>query len=320
MTPEMPPSQSTRADVSIPFVAHAQLKARLLLLLLLVLVSSFVAYVLYARGAFESTQHLVLVAEDSEGVIVGMDLSFSGFPIGRVRRVDLGDDGKARILIELPQKDARWLRTSSVFIMVKGLVGGTKLRAYTGLLEDPPLPDGAERPVLAGDITSEIPGMIANLNSLVTNLGQITAENSSLNVSLANVKTITERMQGPYGAMSLALGSDDHAKKVIQTLDRTNALIANADQKVFGTGGVTDASKAAIRQLNDTLTDARTSLKKVDAILADAQVISANAKVATADLGALRADVDASLSKVSHLIDEVNRKWPFAREAELKLP
>ena len=162
--------------------------------------------------------------------------------------------------------------------------------------------------------------MIANLNSLVTNLGQITAENSSLNVSLANVKTITERMQGPYGAMSLALGSDDHAKKVIQTLDRTNALIANADQKVFGTGGVTDASQAAIRQLNDTLIDARTSLKKVDAILADAQVISANAKVATADLGALRADVDASLSKVSHLIDEVNRKWPFAREAELKLP
>lgn len=304
----------------MPFVAHAELKARLLLFLLLALVSGFVAYVLYARGAFENTQRLVLVAENSEGVIVGMDLSFSGFPIGRVRRVDLGDDGKARILIELPQKDARWLRTTSVFIMLHGLVGGTKLRAYTGNLEHPPLPDGAERHVLIGDITSEIPGMIANLNSLVTNLAQITAENSSLNASLANVKTITERMQGPYGAMSLALGSDDHAKKVIQTLDRTNTLLANADQRVFGSGGVMDSSQLAIRHLSDALVDARTSLKKVDAILADAQVISANLKVATTDLGALRADVDASLSKVSHLIDEINRKWPFAREAELNLP
>ena len=317
MTPESP---LIPPDIRMPPVAHAELKAKLLMLLLFVLVGGFIAYVLYARGAFENTQRLVLVAENSEGIIVGMDLSYAGFPIGRVRRVDLGDDGKARILIELPQKDARWLRTTSVFIMVHGLVGGTKLRAYTGLLEDPPLPDGAERPVLIGDITSEIPGMIANLNSLVTNLGQITAENSSLNASLANVKNLTERMQGPYGAMGVALGSDDNAKKIIHTLDSTNALLAKADKRVFGSGGVMDSSQEAIRNLNSALVDASTSLKKVDAILADLQVVSANAKVATTDIGALRADVVASLSKVSQLIDEINRKWPFARDAELKLP
>ncbi len=317
MTPESP---LTPPDIRMPHVAHAELKAKLLLLLLFVLVGGFVAYALYARGAFENTQRLVLVAENSEGVIVGMDLNYAGFPIGRVRRVDLGDDGKARILIELPQKDARWLRTTSVFIMVHGLVGGTKLRAYTGLLDDPALPDGAERPVLIGDITSEIPGMISNLNTLVTNLERITAENSSLNASLANVKNLTERMQGPYGAMGVALGSDGHAKKIIQTLDSTNALLAKTDARVFGSGGVMDSSQEAIRHLNGALVDASANLKKVDAILADLQVVSANAKVATTDLGALRADVDASLSKVSHLIDEVNRKWPFARDAELKLP
>ena len=317
MTPESP---LIPPDIRMPHVAHAELKAKLLLLLLFVLVGGFIAYVLYARGAFENTQRLVLVAENSEGVIIGMDLNYAGFPIGRVRRVDLGDDGKARILIELPQKDARWLRTTSVFVMIHGLVGGTKLRAYTGLLEDPALPDGAERPVLIGDITSEIPGMISNLNTLVTNLERITAENSSLSASLANVKTLTERMQGPYGAMGVALGSDDNAKKIIQTLDSTNILLAKADKRVFGTGGVMDSSQEAIRHLNSALVDASTSLKKVDAILADLQVVSANAKVATTDLGALRADVDASLSKVSHLIDEINRKWPFARDAELKLP
>jgi hypothetical protein len=30
--------------------------------------------------------------------------------------------------------------------------------------------------------------------------------------------------------------------------------------------------------------------------------------------------VDASLRKVTRLIDEINRKWPFAKETELKLP
>jgi phospholipid/cholesterol/gamma-HCH transport system substrate-binding protein len=30
--------------------------------------------------------------------------------------------------------------------------------------------------------------------------------------------------------------------------------------------------------------------------------------------------VDASLRKVEHLVNEINRKWPFKRDTELKLP
>ena len=73
-------------------------------------------------------------------------------------------------------------------------------------------------------------------------------------------------------------------------------------------------------QLNAALADARASLKKVDAILADAQVAAGNAREATADLAALRAEVDTSLRKVSRMIDEVNRRWPFARDPKVKLP
>ena len=52
----------------------------------------------------------------------------------------------------------------------------------------------------------------------------------------------------------------------------------------------------------------------------DAQAISSNAKDATADLSVLRADVETSLRKVDGLVNEINRKWPFARDAEIKLP
>jgi phospholipid/cholesterol/gamma-HCH transport system substrate-binding protein len=30
--------------------------------------------------------------------------------------------------------------------------------------------------------------------------------------------------------------------------------------------------------------------------------------------------VDASLRKVEQLVNEINRKWPFARDPEIKLP
>ena len=98
-----------------PLVPHLEFKAGLLLAFMVLLIGGSVLYVLYARGVFESTQTVVLIADDSEGVRVGMDMTFAGFPIGRVRRIELGGDGNARIIVSVPSDDAHWLRESSVF-------------------------------------------------------------------------------------------------------------------------------------------------------------------------------------------------------------
>ena len=317
-----------------PLIPHVEFKAALLLALTLALIAGFLAYVMYARGVFEAKQRLVLVAEDSEGAKVGMDLTFSGFPIGRVQRIELAADGKARILIDVPLTDARWLRSSTIFTMERGLVGDTRIRAYTGVLDDPPLPDGAVRPVLRGDASAEIPRLIATMRALLENLEHMSGAESSLNASLANMQTVTERMKGRHGALAAVLGSEENARKVITALDRANALLASVgevsakldhiivktDERVFGAAGVMDETQKAIVQLNAMLREARDSLRKADAVLAEAQAVGANARTATTDLAALRAEVEASLRKVAHLVDEINRKWPFARDTGLKLP
>jgi phospholipid/cholesterol/gamma-HCH transport system substrate-binding protein len=48
--------------------------------------------------------------------------------------------------------------------------------------------------------------------------------------------------------------------------------------------------------------------------------VATNARMASTDLGALRAEVESSLRKVGQLVNEVNRKWPFARDVDLTLP
>jgi phospholipid/cholesterol/gamma-HCH transport system substrate-binding protein len=315
------------APAPVAPVRNLELKATALLVLLVLLVVGSALYLMYARGAFEPTQRLVLVADDSEGVVVGMDLTFSGFPIGRVRRIELGEDGKARILVDVPRRDAHWLRQSSVFTLVRGLVGGTNIRAFSGIMTDPPLPDGAIRAVLRGDSTEEIPRLVAATRELVVNLTALTSEQSALRASLANVQATTEKLQGPQGAMGVLFGDDKLVRQLSAALARTNALLARVDTmavktdtQVFGTGGVLPESRETILQLRALLGDARGSLQKVDAILVDAQAVAGNARVATTDLGALRADVEASLRKVESLVNEVNRKWPFARDTEIKLP
>ncbi|MES2759205.1 MAG: MlaD family protein [Pseudomonadota bacterium] len=299
---------------------QVEVKAVILLVLMVALVTGFLLYVMYARGVFEVTQRLVLMSDDSEGVRPGMDMTFAGFPIGRVNQVELAPDGKVRILVDVPQKDAKWLRISSVFTLERGLVGETRIKAYSGILTDPPLPDGAARTVLRGDTAAEIPRLVASARTLLENLEAMTRSDSSINTSLANVQAATARFAGKYGLLGGALGSDDEAKKLMLTLDRVNALLANADKRVFGKNGVMDETQAAVIQLNVVLKDASATLKKVDAVLVEAQAIGKNARVATDDLGALRAEVDSSLRKVTRLVDEINRKWPFAKKTELKLP
>ena len=307
----------------------------LLLAFMLALVLGSAVYVLYARGVFESTQKLVLISEDSEGVVVGMNMTFSGFPIGRVQGIELAGDGKARILIDVASKDAHWLRESSVYTLVRGLVGGTNIRAYTGLLSDPPLADGAVRTVLQGDASAEVPKLIAAAKELIENLNSLIGSQGALGASLGNLKILTTKINGSGGALSALLGNDADSRKLLATLGQTNervntllarldGLAVKADSQVFGDKpgnlGLMPETRATVMQLNALLLDARSSLKKVDAVLVEAQAIGANTREATSDLGALRGEVEASLRKVEGLVNEINRKWPFARDTEVKLP
>lgn len=311
-------------------VAHLRAKAAALLLFTLALIAGSALYLLHARGVFEPTQQLVLVADDSEGVAVGMDMTFSGFPIGRVRHIGLAPDGNVHITVDVAQRDAHWLRTSSVFTLVRGLVGGTAIKAYSGILTDPPLPDGAMRPVLRGDATAEIPQLMATARELLGNLRALTAQDSALAATAANAQALTERLQGPGGALGLLMGNERDARKVLATLERTNALLvrldgmaAKADTQVFGAQGLLPEAQAAVAQLGGLLQDTRSSLRKVDAVLAEAQAVGANVRAASTDLGALRAEVEANLRKIDTLLNQVNRTWPFARDPkdlELTLP
>ncbi len=338
-TPTPCPASASAVPAAPPAVVPAegttdaglQVRAMLLLLTLaLLLVGAFV-YLLYARGAFERTQTLVLVADDSEGVTVGMDMTFSGFPIGRVRRISLGEDGAARIAVDVPVKDARWLRESSVFVLTRGIVGGTTLRAYSGVLDDPPLPAGAERRVLVGDATTEIPRLVSSARELVANLTALTGDDAELARTLAELRRFAERLNGSGGLAAAAFGDEAQARRMAARLEaavgradgllaRIDGVVARTDERVLGPEGVLRDVQDSVGDLRALLADTRGSVERLNGVLDEARGIAGNVRGATTDLDLLRAEVETSLRRIDQLIGEVNRKWPFARDTELKLP
>lgn len=324
-----------------PLIKNLELKIGLLLAATLLLAAAFVVYALHARGAFQATQTLVLAAEDVEGVSVGMPISFSGFPIGKVTRLDLTPDGKVRIELAIPTEDARWLRQSSVFTLEKAMLGAAKIKAHTTNLQDPPLEHGAVRPLFTGDATKDIPELIEKVKGILANVEGMTNPSASINRALAHAETVTGRMAGEYGVLQGVLGSPENAREVVRAVERANTLLGNlngvslkvdgvlakTDARLFAQNGVMDQAQQAVVQVNGLLGDVRQSLKKADAILANAQVVSADAAkitgnmaAATTDLTRLRLEVDDSLRKVNHLINEINKMWPFSREVELQTP
>jgi phospholipid/cholesterol/gamma-HCH transport system substrate-binding protein len=330
-----------RPSVQQPRLKHLGLKVGVILTLIPAIAIGLLLYSLYARGVFDRTQALTLLAADAEGVAVGMPIMFAGFPIGQVSSMALDEQGRVRIEVRIKVKDARWLRTSSEFSLEKQILGGAKIRAVSAKMQDPPLPAGSERPLAGKDSGQDIPQVIARANSILQNIDEIIRPDSSFNQTLVNLKLVTERMAGEYGVLAGVTGSPEQAKKLLDTVDSVHALLASlkgvtaradgvlakTDDSMFGQGGVMEEAKKSMAQLNTILTEARDSLRKADEVLATAQASTAeiksaatNVKDATTDLGALRLEVDDSIRKVSGLIDEINRKWPFARKTEIKLP
>jgi phospholipid/cholesterol/gamma-HCH transport system substrate-binding protein len=217
---------------------------------------------------------------------------------------------------------------------VKNILGPAQLRAYSGVLTDPPLPDGAERPVLRGDFNEEVGRVIGATKDVLDNLNQITSADSELNKSMANLQAFTQKLQGRQGALHAIFGNEQDARKLVAAVERANAamaeiqrlaqrgerLVSHADTRVFGANGLADDAQASARELRGLLTDARGSLQRVDAVLKEAQGIAGNVNKATEDLGSLRADVEVNLRKIEDLINDLQRKWPFAKERKIELP
>lgn len=332
--PETPVQKSEPAAQARQPVEHLELKAILLLVFTIGLVIGAALYLLRARGYFEPKQDLYLIADNADGVVTGMDLSFSGFPIGTVQGAELSETGSVRIHVAVREKDSKWLRTSSVFTLVKGLLGGPQLRAYSGILSDPPLPDGAERPVLRGDTNEEIQRVIGAARDVLDNLNQMTSPGSELNTAMANLQVFTQKLQSRQGALHAIFGNEADAKKLVVTIERANTalsrveqllgnadrMVVNADRQVFGPDGLANDARTTVRQVQVLLDDARGSMQRVDKVLQEAQGAAANVRGATEDLGTLRGEVEANLRKIEDLINDLNRKWPFAKDREVQLP
>ena len=330
-----------RSAVSQARIPHLKLKVGLLLAAFPVFLGGLVFYALHARGMFAPTRSVMLVARDAEGLSSGVPVTFSGFPIGEIKRMQLTDDGNVRIELRINEKDARWLRQSSIFSFETQLLGKQRIRVTSPRMADPPLRAGAVAKLELEDATKNLPDLVNSAKAVIEDVRELTRPGSHLTLMLADLRGVASRLNGDYGLIEGLTGSPERAREVLDasrritrlvtSLDgvtiRLDAMLAKSDSKVLGDGGLVDDARRSTEQVNALLSEVRASLKRADDVLANAQAASANAKVvsenlkdSSTDLSKLRAEVDDSVQKVNRMLVEINRKWPMARDSRVRLP
>lgn len=330
-----------RYPVSEDRIRHLRLKVGLLLAAFPVILAALVLYALHARGVLEPTRTVMLVARDAEGLGIGVPITFSGFPIGEVERMQLSDDGLVRIELRIHEKDARWLRQSSVFSFERQLLGKQRIRVTSPRMTDPPLAADALVTLQTEDAVKNLPELVSGAKAVIEDLRQLTRSGSHLTLMLADLRGLTARLNGDYGLIEGLTGSPERAREVLDAPRRVNrlltsldgvmirldAMLAKSDSKLLGEGGLIDDARRSTEQFNALLREVRASLTRADNALANTQAASADAKSVTeslkgasADLSRLRAEVDEVVHKANRILVEIDRKWPLARDRSVRLP
>ncbi len=196
----------------------------------------------------------------------------------------------------------------------------------------PPLPNGAERNLLTGDATAQIPFITAAAKELLDNLNALTnsvqGQGGALGVLMGNAGDRQRVMDGVQNANSLLTRLESvatHADKTVLgqsgLVPQATALVNETTATVAQARGTLTQVSGALAQLSGTLTQVSGSLTRVDGILKDVKGVSASANEASVDLVALRSEVDQGLREVNALLASLQGKWPFeSTQPSIQLP
>jgi hypothetical protein len=125
------PVQSSEPATTRP-IRHLELKAALLLVFTALLIGGSVL-ACCTHAACSRRADAGVVADDSEGVVVGTRHDLLGLSDRPCEACRLAETGTVHIIIDVAKRTPTGCAPRASFTLVRGLVGGTNIRAFSGI-------------------------------------------------------------------------------------------------------------------------------------------------------------------------------------------
>ena len=312
-----------------------ELKVGLFLIISTMLIAASIGYVAYRKGFFAKVYTFTLSSRSGEDLTEGMPVVFSGFKIGTVHALELSDDGSVIIKIKIPERHVKWIRMDSTFIVNKPLIGSARIVVVTDNLQSAVLsPKKAAEVVNVSDINEAIKKLqplLEKVDKIAGNIETLTKNmadpKGSVHKILTNAENLTANLAQKKSFLEMAISdresidaihaalkkTRDITTQVEAILQRVDKMAGKTDDMVYGEGG---ALPTVIKALKDVLA----KLEKLNTTVDNINKISNEAADSASDLKVLREQIDAAVTSLGNLARELEKKIPFKKAPEIKLP
>lgn len=305
-----------------------ELRVGIFISVTMLLMLSSVVYLLYSRGFFEAEYSFTLFSKSGEDLTEGMPIFFSGFKIGRIEKLELDDKGVVIVKIRVARRHVKWIRTNSVFSLNKPLIGSAKLIVTTENLNSPELTSHKMLEIVVIDDINEtikrIQPTLVKVDEAVENIERITANlanpEGNVNKILSHSEKITATLASKDSLLEMALADKESVKSINESIKKTKDIIekvdkiaTKTDEEVYGTDGLLPLTRSILKDLLH-------KLEKMNTAIDNVIKISSDAADSTKDLKLLRAEIESTVISIGNLVNEIDKKIPFKKEPEIKLP
>lgn len=312
-----------------------ELKVGFFLIISTMLIALSIGYVAYKKGIFAEVYTFTLSSKSGEELTEGMPVVFSGFKIGVVHALELSDDGSVIIKIKIPERHVKWIRMDSTFIVNKPFIGSARIVVVTDNLQSAILsPEQAPEVVNVSDINEAIrklQPLLEKVDRIAGNIEILTKNiadpKGSVHKILANTENLTTNLAQKKSFLEMAISdresidsihaalkqTGDITAQVEAILKRVDKMAGKTDDMVYGEGG---ALPTVIKALKDILA----KLEKLNTTVDNINKISNEAADSAGDLKVLREQIDAAVTSLGDLARELEKKIPFKKAPEIKLP
>ncbi|SMC24740.1 phospholipid/cholesterol/gamma-HCH transport system substrate-binding protein [Andreprevotia lacus DSM 23236] len=265
------------------------------------------------QGYFVQKTRLNFVAENGAGLLPGMQVRLSGFKIGVVDTVALGESAKVDVELLVETRYMKWVKADSQAILQQdGFLGDHFIEIVGGSPKLPPAQDGAKlnfAPALGlADIALDLrQRIIPIIDSTQTTLEYINDPKGDVRQMLGNLKELSAEVRQTRAAVDALLAKADRVadKQVPATLEAAQRTLERADRTLADVQG---RLPGVFDQLDRTMGHAAQAASEAAAVMGATRHIVDEA--APRVPGILR-NGDATLRTTRELLDGASQSWPL---------
>ncbi|HAO94231.1 MAG: hypothetical protein A2X99_08300 [Deltaproteobacteria bacterium GWB2_55_19] len=300
-----------------PRFKNLEIKTGIMVVIAILGVALVMAFIGLEKDLFSAKYRVYFISESGSGFVEGMPVKLSGFRIGRVKKIELTEDARVRIVAELNRKYERWIRDDSVARLSKeGLIGDPYVEVTAGNAERRMLVNNdAIQYVKEGGMEELVEKAKPVLNEIKDIIHYVNDPDGDIKVMLSNLKELSVEVRETRRAVDATLKDAgksirDADRLVLDLNDRTKSLIDNADRTITRLDPVITRIEDAAGKAGAAIDRFPETMEKVERIADNVRLLTDALAKETPRIREMLVNADETLWESKEMVKGVKESWP----------